>query len=636
MNFIANQRFQGKHGRTAENKIDGGDGLLINPLLRRASLEKVVAIGGAGHKGGHGITAEGGLKTFLIDGSAITGGAAKKFRNPPFDAASDGNAPVGGDGVRCRAISSQGVEIAVNNSTITGGAGAYGSGNAGKPSSAGGGIKVIGAARITLNNASVASGSLGGNLGGEAGAIAADGGAVTVVKSLVKSHGGAAIHSKGPVEISVDESSILDGGDKGGIGILADHNSNVELSGTVKGGRHAVLFTGDNNQLSLRHGVNLRGNIAAAGKNNRLNLMSGERDENSFDLGLIGLADNRQGFSELHKTGAGDWTLQNNNTLAGGLEKVTVAGGSLTLDKTAVLTAGKVYNAPGAYFGGSGVLKGAVKNAGTLFMGKIKSSAPFQTLTLDGDYHGEDGSLILFNTRLGDDASLTDKLIVRGAVSGHSQLQITNLAGAGAATNKGILIIEAQDADPAAEIFSLRHRVVAGAYDYFLKREGNNWLLTTDTLLSPSVSETFSAEPAPAPLPPPKPPRTFTYKGPENDVAAEDVTLAETKLMEANAAETNQDLVTVITTTTRLGATPDGQAETSHDNVVLITDHAVSSADSTDRSPSSEETTAMGRSLSPEETTATDRSLPLKKPSRRTGCFLLRKPSRWTARALLK
>ncbi|QWA13936.1 autotransporter outer membrane beta-barrel domain-containing protein [Sodalis ligni] len=44
----------------------------------------------------------------------------------------------------------------------------------------------------------------------------------------------------------------------------------------------------------------------------------------------------------------------------------------------------------------------------------------------------------------GGDDSLTDRLVIRGKITGHSLVQINNFGGAGARTDKGILIIEAQ------------------------------------------------------------------------------------------------------------------------------------------------------------------------------------------------
>jgi len=114
--------------------------------------------------------------------------------------------------------------------------------------------------------------------------------------------------------------------------------------------------------------------------NNQLNLKSMNQDKNSFDLGNIGLVNNQQGFTELHKTGEGNWTLQNNNITVGGLENVAVKQGSLTVAKTAILSAGEIYNAPGAFLGGSGTIAGKVKNAGTLYMGDIQKNCPFSDL----------------------------------------------------------------------------------------------------------------------------------------------------------------------------------------------------------------------------------------------------------------
>jgi outer membrane autotransporter protein len=572
---ISNQRFQGKNAQKTNNKTHGGDGLLIKPLLGHASLKSVISAGGAGNSGGHGVAAYGGVKKLNMDGSTITGGAVKKVKTLlPEDLKSP--VFVGGAGIFCQAPPLQAVDITINNSTITGGA-ASGAGNL--LDSVGNGLAVMGRSDILLNNAAVLSGNNG--RGGDA--VNAGGGSVTVVKSLVKSHGAAGIGVTGPTLIRVDNTSKIDGGKNGGIGIYTRHGSSVELSGTVKGGRYAVLFSGDNNTLTLRNGFNLQGKIAADGINNRLNLMSANQDENSFDLSIIGIANNRQGFSALDKMGEGNWTLNNNNVAAGGLEQVAVKHGSLTLAKTAILSAGEVYNGPAAFLGGSGTIRGNVKNAGTLYMGKMQPIAPFQSLIIEGDYHGEQDSLIRFNTRLEGDDSLTDRLVVRGKITGHSLVQINNFGGAGARTDKGILIIEAQPGNnpPPADTFSLSHRVVAGAYDYFLKQEGNRWLLSTDLpgqSVSPPVGTTTSAsEQTQGNLPPPKPPRSFSHKAPEEDLEAQKSSPPPkpprtfNQLDESATAETNQVLVTAFTRHDQGITAADTLAETKHPDVACLT-----------------------------------------------------------------
>lgn len=55
----------------------------------------------------------------------------------------------------------------------------------------------------------------------------------------------------------------------------------------------------------------------------------------------------------------------------------------------------------------------------------------YKTLTVNGDYADNNSQLIL-NTKLGDDNSATDKLVVRGDTSGHTDVAINNIGGHGA------------------------------------------------------------------------------------------------------------------------------------------------------------------------------------------------------------
>src|SRR5476649_2700070 len=55
LDFIVNQHCRGENANKAGNKTSGGDGLVINPVLGRATLDKIIATGGGGNKGGHGL-----------------------------------------------------------------------------------------------------------------------------------------------------------------------------------------------------------------------------------------------------------------------------------------------------------------------------------------------------------------------------------------------------------------------------------------------------------------------------------------------------------------------------------------------------------------------------------------------------
>ncbi|WP_348265781.1 autotransporter outer membrane beta-barrel domain-containing protein, partial [Salmonella enterica] len=68
---------------------------------------------------------------------------------------------------------------------------------------------------------------------------------------------------------------------------------------------------------------------------------------------------------------------------------------------------------------------------GTMGSGS-SSTTPGNTLSVDGDYTGNGGSLYL-NSVLGDDDSATDKLVITGDPSGTTDLYINGI-GDGAQT----------------------------------------------------------------------------------------------------------------------------------------------------------------------------------------------------------
>ncbi|QMI04235.1 autotransporter outer membrane beta-barrel domain-containing protein [Citrobacter sp. RHB25-C09] len=112
--------------------------------------------------------------------------------------------------------------------------------------------------------------------------------------------------------------------------------------------------------------------------------------------------------------------------------------------------------------------------------GLTRAASTFKTLTVNGDYAGNNGNIVM-NTQLGDDASPTDKLVVQGNTSGTTNVKVVNAGGAGGLTTDGIeLITVAGNSDGE---FKQNGRIVAGAYDYTLARgEGTNdknWYLSS-------------------------------------------------------------------------------------------------------------------------------------------------------------
>ncbi|EEA7978654.1 autotransporter outer membrane beta-barrel domain-containing protein [Salmonella enterica subsp. enterica] len=198
----------------------------------------------------------------------------------------------------------------------------------------------------------------------------------------------------------------------------------------------------------------------------------------------------------LIKRGAGTLILGAQNTYSGDTD---VQEGALWLAKTATIgsagSAQAVNIAANAAFGGhNATVNGHVNNLGNLYFvdtftvngDVVNSSAmisgsdqPNNTLTIAGNYTGNDGHLYL-NTQLGDDSSPTDKLIVTGDTAGSTTLHITNVNGLGAQTVNGIEVIEVggqSDGD-----FRLyKGHVDINAWTYTLKQDGGDWYLRSES-----------------------------------------------------------------------------------------------------------------------------------------------------------
>ncbi|PSH17928.1 type V secretion protein A [Yersinia pseudotuberculosis] len=142
----------------------------------------------------------------------------------------------------------------------------------------------------------------------------------------------------------------------------------------------------------------------------------------------------------------------------------------------------------------------SLSNSGTvLFNGQTdnytarEAGTAGTSLTITGNYHGQ-GGLLVMNTQLGGDGSLTDHLTVMGEADGQTYVQVTNAGGSGAATLNGIeLITVRKDPNgPSTDAeFIQSGRIVAGAYDYTLDQGlgnlSNNWYLNsfTDSIVDP-------------------------------------------------------------------------------------------------------------------------------------------------------
>lgn len=134
-------------------------------------------------------------------------------------------------------------------------------------------------------------------------------------------------------------------------------------------------------------------------------------------------------------------------------------------------------------------------NAGVVRFVSPGAQSGFKTLTV-ADYIG--GGTLVMNTHLGDDTSLTDRLVVDGgAVTGTTGLRVLNAGGAGALTTQGIRLVQATNgASISGDSFYLDANssgyrpstasLGLNGYDYFLVQGGtggvaSDWYLTSTT-----------------------------------------------------------------------------------------------------------------------------------------------------------
>ncbi|MBR7617489.1 autotransporter outer membrane beta-barrel domain-containing protein [Citrobacter braakii] len=232
------------------------------------------------------------------------------------------------------------------------------------------------------------------------------------------------------------------------------------------------------------------------------------------------------GSGDVTKLGAGSITVGDNAAWTGktdieqgglvlgdGTSPVTLASTEVNIATAGMLSgvggvAGNVNNAGVLQVGtGTGdnllfTVEGNLVNSGILATGVNGQQAGNQ-LVVNGNYTGNDGHLSL-NTALGDDNSVTDKLVVKGDTSGTTSVSVTNAGGKGAATIDGIEVIHVDGVSDGE--FIQAGRIVAGAYDYSLGRgqdeNSGNWYLTSG-----------KTNPDPQPNPDPDPDKDLRPEG---------------------------------------------------------------------------------------------------------------------------
>ena len=122
-------------------------------------------------------------------------------------------------------------------------------------------------------------------------------------------------------------------------------------------------------------------------------------------------------------------------------------------------------------------------------------ASEYKTLTIKDNLTGS-GTFNL-NTNIAENKS--DRIIVKGTAEGNHKIGVTN-QGANVANGK-VTLVETNGGNAAFSLTNPNNRVDLGAYQYFLTKEGNNWVLANS---KNAVTPTSPAAPV-APVTPNKP-----------------------------------------------------------------------------------------------------------------------------------
>lgn len=148
------------------------------------------------------------------------------------------------------------------------------------------------------------------------------------------------------------------------------------------------------------------------------------------------------------------------------------------------------------------------------------------------------------NTNIAENKS--DKIVVKGAAEGNHKIGVTN-QGANVANGK-VTLVETNGGNAAFSLTNPNNRVDLGAYQYFLTKEGNNWVLANSKnavtptppvapvtpskpVVTPSKPEVTPNKPAVTPSDPVVPPADLPSKPLLSDLANAQVSLRQAQLL---------------------------------------------------------------------------------------------------------
>lgn len=304
--------------------------------------------------------------------------------------------------------------------------------------------------------------------------------------------------------------------------LILDRSDSLMLAGAISGtgtlnqiGSGTAVLTGTNTYTG---GTTISGGALQLGNGGTSGSLLGDVTNNGtlvFDRSDdVTFANVISGSGGVVQAGSGATVLDGVQTYTG---TTTIDAGSLFVDGS--INSSVMVNTAGT-LGGTGTIVGNVTNAGTVAPG----DNGIGTLTVSGNYIGQGGTLAI-NAKLGDDSSATSLLVVTGDTSGTTNVQVTNLGGAGAQTVQGIKVIDVQGASNGSfsllgnYVYQGQRAVVAGAYAYRLYKNGvdtptdGDWYLRSDAITTSNNTAPPSTVSPTSPLYAPSVPLYEAYAG---------------------------------------------------------------------------------------------------------------------------
>lgn len=261
-------------------------------------------------------------------------------------------------------------------------------------------------------------------------------------------------------------------------------NATVNTEGHNIKNNGDLYFTGKGREITAN--IEGSGSLTLHNPNATFILKGANHDTYHNDYSYSGLTNITAGYLKLSQakfstspiTGEKDTKLILENSLL----DTTVSGGHVSIDIDGEST---WHNREDSSIGNLNIHESGKLNLSSypIYVGPF--NAPYKPLanrlTINGDYHSYGGTLTFYSKLEGDDSE-TDRMLVEGNTSGHTNVKINNLGGEGAKTDLGILLIEVKGLSDGN--FKQMGRNVAGAFEYFLGRgagdQNKNWYMTSN------------------------------------------------------------------------------------------------------------------------------------------------------------